>query len=1019
MHRSILLLGLICGLFTGSAVAQKMGFEKSRLTVSNGLPQSFISGLTQDKAGFIWIATRDGLSRFDGRQFKVFRHLANQKASLASNVITGIWLDRSQLLWIRYESGDIDLLNTITQKISHTDHESYLGSIIGKIRNIDRSVQDAKGRYWMLNLTGGVFCIDGQHKEIDLIDQDRLAKITGTTTGPVTGIAVQNGKALLITDQAIVSMNGPDHFTKLIPYRFVHPHLFDPLRRWKDNSPVIRPNGDIVIIDQERLIIYKSATGKFVTKTLPPLRIYTVPILAQRLDGSIVLGYDVHLFDLDVNDELHDWNEPRTKREVATSMLVDRSGVLWIGTNGYNLRQIDLRIPRFTGLAYRENFATDLIKKLNRDNIAIDSFFLKNLNPYFFRWAENGKSDMWIAKGGADTTQRPHLLHFSNGKMTVPQWSYADHHNTIHYRINALAVSPRGSLWALDHRCNLLRLDTLNHTANVVTTLGWAKRNEVTEINNMVMDGESVFFAATSEGLLRYDLQKNILHWFQDIPVSGLTVLINDPNNSDFLWAGTQGSGLLRLNKRNFSYRWFTTVDGLPNNTIYAILEQSGLLWCSTNKGIFSYNTSNGAIKSYSTVDGLPVDEFNRFHFFKLPGQELAFGGTDGYTIFKPSDLASDNFNTPVVLTGLTVSNLDANYGSKTGLLQTDINAVSKLTLDYRQNFLTFEFSALEYNIPEKITYRYQLIGLDRTWINAGAKNMATYTGLAPGDYVFKVQAANSGGTWSTNIKYLPVSITPPFWMTWWFKTLCAFSLVAVIYALLSYRVANVRRQEAQKHRFASKLAALEEQALRAQMNPHFIFNCLNSIKALIQESKNQDAVVYLTAFSKLIRAQLNNSPQELSLNDELQTCRLYLKMEGLRFGERLHYEIHTDFALDDLKITIPPLLLQPLVENAIWHGVLPLEKGGAVKLSFERVENGVVKCVIDDNGVGRAASGQIRSKRFAEHQSRGMQLVEDRIYYFNQTNRSWHLQMSVQDKKDLHDKSLGTAVILTFTPLL
>jgi sensor histidine kinase YesM len=297
--------------------------------------------------------------------------------------------------------------------------------------------------------------------------------------------------------------------------------------------------------------------------------------------------------------------------------------------------------------------------------------------------------------------------------------------------------------------------------------------------------------------------------------------------------------------------------------------------------------------------------------------------------------------------------------------------------------------------------------------VYTGNENVATYTNIPPGEYVLKINATNTGGVWSRHVKTLQVIILPPFWQTWWFISLCVLIATGLIYLLVRNRIAEIRKKEQQKFHFERQAMELEAQALRAQMNPHFIFNCLNSIKALIQEDDKVQAVNYLTTFSKLIRNQLQNAQKEISLHDELETCKLYVKLESLRFGSKVSYDFEVDENVDTHSLSVPPLIIQPFIENAIWHGILPKDEGGKVKVAVTQKDH-TVQCIIEDNGIGRQTSLNNKSITTPTHQSKGMKLIQSRLDLHAAIHNRGGV-MEVIDKKDEHNGSTGTLVIISF----
>ncbi|MBC7401205.1 MAG: histidine kinase, partial [Mucilaginibacter sp.] len=309
--------------------------------------------------------------------------------------------------------------------------------------------------------------------------------------------------------------------------------------------------------------------------------------------------------------------------------------------------------------------------------------------------------------------------------------------------------------------------------------------------------------------------------------------------------------------------------------------------------------------------------------------------------------------------------------------------------------------------------YRYMLKGLDKNWIMLGNANKASYTSLPPGSYTLMLNASNTAGKWSTHIPQIKINIAAPYWKTWWFYQVVFLSIVVIVYVIVKSRIRDFHKAQTQKLQFEREAIELHAMALRARMNPHFIFNCLNSIKALIQEKDDQKAVNYLTTFSILIRNQLNNKSNQITLQDELQTCKLYLELEAMRFEGRIAYRF--DVADDEeLKETIvPPLILQPIVENAIVHGLLPLEQGGEVSIKVYR-DGDFGVCEIEDNGIGRAAAEVNKQKSSRLHQSKGINLLEERITMHNRMNE--HVgSLETIDLFSPDGKPAGTLVIIKF----
>lgn len=348
-------------------------------------------------------------------------------------------------------------------------------------------------------------------------------------------------------------------------------------------------------------------------------------------------------------------------------------------------------------------------------------------------------------------------------------------------------------------------------------------------------------------------------------------------------------------------------------------------------------------------------------------------------------------------------------------LVRTGRQQPASIKLRYDQNTLSFQFSATEFFFPERIGYAYRLAGVDNGWQYTNSFNRKiSYTQLKPGDYVFRLMAQREGGSWQGTPVAYTIRIVPAFWQTGLFKLLMALVTGSLVYLLYRRRIAQIRKQHARQTAHEKALLELEARALRAQMNPHFIFNSLNSIKSLINKNQNEQAAVYLTTFSKLIRTLFQHSDQrEISLYEELETCRLYTQLEKMRFGEKVDFVFDIEEGIDLKDIKVPALVLQPFVENAIWHGLIPRERGGKLLVMVSR-NNGTVECRIDDNGVGREVSAKYKTG-LAARESKGIALTRSRLQLDKLLNNREDT-LTIIDKRDGDNHPAGTTVIIRFS---
>ena len=341
-------------------------------------------------------------------------------------------------------------------------------------------------------------------------------------------------------------------------------------------------------------------------------------------------------------------------------------------------------------------------------------------------------------------------------------------------------------------------------------------------------------------------------------------------------------------------------------------------------------------------------------------------------------------------------------------MLHNTIEQTKTISLTHLQDILTLEFSSLDFTNSEQNKYRYKLESADKDWIESGTRRTATYLHLPPGNYTFKVQGSNSQGVWSNKIAELSIEVLPPWWETWW-----AYTIYAIVFAAVISVVIRVQRKRLiNKERARSKLQELEMQALRAQMNPHFIFNCLSSINRFVLMNETEAASDYLTKFSRLIRTVLNNSKRALiSLDDELEMLKLYLDMEKLRFQDGFEYSISIADNVEPENVFIPPLLFQPFAENAVWHGLMHKKGKGQLMIRLS-VHDELLKFEIEDDGVGRATAGSVKSKSAEKNKSLGLEITKNRLSLIN----GYLTEENFFKVEDLHDEdgsAAGTRVTL------
>jgi ligand-binding sensor domain-containing protein len=497
-------------------------------------------------------------------------------------------------------------------------------------------------------------------------------------------------------------------------------------------------------------------------------------------------------------------------------------------------------------------------------------------------------------------------------------------------------------------------------------------------------DGAIDFYNPVKSQFVHYPAKVNIS---EGILTDKVLCMFDDHKGN--MWFGTSGGGLSKLNTSTKKFIHYTENEGLANNVIYGIVgDNNGNLWLSTNRGLSEFNISKQTFTNYHENDGLQSDEFNQYAYFKSSTGQIYFGGINGFNVFSPEHITKDTIAPETIITGLSIADKKVSvkhcikiaendsvcdcrlmHDSTGYFIPMDIAFSKRITLPYSAKVFTFEFTAVTYGNPEKTPFRYKMENFDDDWQYTGDRNSATYTNLAPGTYTFKVSAANSDGVYNSVNREIIITITPPFWKTWWF---IAFEIAAVlaifwIYILLRERnlkhskiklEANVKERtrqieeineelrlrnaeiNRQKEEIAQQARQLKTELstqnvisemalLKSQINPHFLFNTLNNIYSLIYQ-KSEDAPSAVMKLSELMRYMVyETNVDAVPLEKEINYLKSFIELQLLRLKNKdfVHFTIEGNI----YGKTIAPMLLIPFVENAFKHGSKKVQNPGIV----------------------------------------------------------------------------------------
>ena len=542
-------------------------------------------------------------------------------------------------------------------------------------------------------------------------------------------------------------------------------------------------------------------------------------------------------------------------------------------------------------------------------------------------------------------------------------------------------------------------------------------------------DDDRTLLIGTNKGLYAYDKKTGqYANYFKPPEAGTLTITDIQPETSGtIIWFCTLEKGMGRFNELSHTIQYYPyPKKNTSNNTIYPINNFSKL---TDNTFIVAIADSVPAIFNKETGKYIFIDDSifnhteNRTSDIKVDASGNMFITKGGGLYWSKTYVKNNakNFVTDSSLFGPYITDITVNGMAYKDLINSyrRTDSLKEINLKYNENSIQILYACRGID-PDSLVFKWKLDNFSRDWMQVPFSvlndklNLLTFDYLHPGKYLLHIKAKSVHRDWLSNEAELVINIQPPFWQTWWFWATAIITISMIVFVVIKWRVKAVRKQERIKAKYEKETLELEAKALRAQMNPHFIFNCMNSIKALIQQKEEDRAVNYLTTFSKLLRTILHNcDKREITLFDELETCRLYTQLEEMRFGKKLCYSFQVEEGFDLKSIMVPALIMQPFIENAIWHGIMPVEEGGKLSIVVEK-KNNVIYCIIDDNGIGREMSRQNKFKGESTHQSKGVHLTQARLDLDNLINER-KASVEIIDKKDEHDKATGTTVILAF----
>lgn len=531
-------------------------------------------------------------------------------------------------------------------------------------------------------------------------------------------------------------------------------------------------------------------------------------------------------------------------------------------------------------------------------------------------------------------------------------------------------------------QCRSVKENPLRHTNN--------ENTDIADVSRIVKNGNQVWIASWVSGLWIKD-GNNFVHLDTDNDsISHDLVDICFDKQGHIIFGSI--TGILYIStyqdkKLKINYQ-LDNSNGLVGNTItWLSVDKNGFLWIGTNSGINRlniselYETGNLVFNFFDEEEGFIGQSAQRVAWDK--SGNLWLGASE--KLVKMATNALEFKNELEVIVKKIEVNHQSIYKEYT-LSNNRYNKPSEpLKLNYKQKDIGIYFGVLNFVNPKKDKFRYKLEGNDNNWSSWTSETSIFYSNLPTGKYIFKVESKNLNSALQAKPLLLYIEITPPWWLQWYIQSFMVIILIIGTVLLYRKRVENIRYSERQKAEIKTTIAQLEMQALRSQMNPHFIFNSINNIQYYVLTNKTDTVLTYLSDFSKVVRASLENASKKMiPLNQEIDFLNSYLRLEMMRFSDKFSYSIEMVDDSDPLALWIPPMIVQPFIENSIRHGLMHKESKGKLEVTFEKISDEVIKCTITDDGVGRKKVSEMKSIGLEDDRLHSSKIIETRIGFFN-----------------------------------
>gem|GEM_PF-781873 len=985
------------------------------ITINDGLSGNYVTQIHQDRYGYLWFGTMEGLNRYDGQSFVTFQSRPGDSLSLSDNFIRSIDEDGDGNLYIATNTCGLNFFDR---------HGEYFQQIV---------LKDSSGRFFeslstVNYLNDSCIWIGTQDSYIlsynpvsdQVVWSGRVdLDFPNASKNIINDVYVDRAGTLWIAS----GLGGLDRMTTpahTLEHVLLADTLSDRFRRNGCNNLIENEDGTFWISRVGGLDRFNPSSGlhksyDFLDSKGEMLKGFSVQ---SYPDGSLILNSYYDLIRFDPQQEKYSLVASVLPHYLTTALYIDNNGIIWSGSMGYGIVKIDpiqsqfnTEAGNFLGAVY------DTELKLLKGYEGLD---LSLRDRDFLSIIRGQRQDTWIA------TQFWGLFHIDPAGTTVKKYSmgkldlrqrYQVMYEVFQDHAGEIWVSTVGGISQLDQDSGTFEYHRL-YPGSETNTFALNKATYI-DISCMYEDTEGIFWLGTPElGLIRYDPHQHDISYY---PVSWsksrqsdsypILSILPDPERPDqILWLGTEGGGLVKFIKSNASLQFFNQKDGLPSNTVNGVLAGSTFhLWMSTNMGISQFFPSSGRFQNFDVRDGLQSNGFNRREFLKTPEGELYFGGTYGYNHFFPEVIETSHTPSPLILTGIDLLNKPIHFDDPNSPLTAPLDLLESLILDHKQAMMvTFYFSALSYSRPHRDRFTYKLDGFDQNWIDNGVKRSAVYTKLPPGHYKFRVRHEADGELANTTALSIGLTILPPFWASWWFRSLLIFTLLSLVYLFMRQQLNRHKNERQEQQRFSQKLIEYQEderKRISGELHDSVGQNLLvikNTLQlGMNQLSETKASTEYFNSASDIVSETIqevrnishNLSPQHLE-NLGL-TSTLESAIETIERASNIRFLME----LDNIDGLLPPtseILVYRIVQEGL-NNILKHSQASAVEINVRREER-LIRILIRDNGIGFPPSKAISGRGIGlSGMKERAQLLQGQIRFNGEPGKGTSVELTIQ----------------------